>query len=152
MSHVRPLDPQWRERVLGSFDKQGAMHTIGARIVLLEPGLCEIAMPFTEGVSQQQGFFHGGIVGTIGDSAGGYAGYSLMPAGSEVLTTEYKLNLLNPALGAWMIARGEVVKPGRTLTVTRVDVFVADAPQEAPRRICATLLQTLMRVEPRETA
>lgn len=147
MSDTLIRDPDWRDRVQGSFDRQGAMHAIGARIVLLEPGICEIAVPFSDAVSQQQGFFHGGIVGTIGDSAGGYAGFSLMPAGSEVLTTEYKLNLLSPALGAWMIARGEVIKSGRTLTVTRADVFVTEAPQGAPRKLCATLLQTLMRVD-----
>lgn len=144
---LQPRDPDWRPRVERSFGLQGAMRTIGARIVLLEPGLCELALPYAEAVAQQQGFFHGGIIGTLGDSAGGYAGFSMMSADSEVLTTEYKLNLLSPAVGQWLVARGEVIKPGRTLTVTRVDVFVAEAPQEAPRKLCATLLQTLIRVD-----
>ncbi|GAA0582626.1 PaaI family thioesterase [Caenispirillum bisanense] len=143
-----PPDPAWRERIHAIFAAQGAMRAIDARLVLVEPGLCEIALPFAEHVSQQNGFFHGGVVGTVGDSAGGFAGYSLMPAGSNVLTTEYKMNLVSPARGDWLIARGEVLKPGRTLTVTRVDVFVAAAPSEAARKLCATLLQTLIRVDP----
>ncbi len=145
---VIPPDPAWRERIHTIFANQGAIQAIGARLALVEPGLCEIALPFADHVSQQNGFFHGGVVGTVGDSAGGFAGYSLMPAGSNVLTTEYKMNLVSPARGAWLVARGEVLKPGRTLTVTRVDVFVSDAPTGAARKLCATLLQTLIRVDP----
>ena len=84
---------------------------------------------------------HAGIVGTIVDSAGGYAGFTLFPAGSEVLTVEFKLNLLNPALGERLIATGEVVKPGRTLVITRGEVH---AQRDGQRTLCAIMQQTLM--------
>ena len=85
--------------------------------------------------------FHGGVVGMIADSAGGYAGFSLMPADATVLTVEYKINFMAPADGERLVARGRVTKPGRTLTVTQVDVVVVRGGTE---HLCATMLQTLM--------
>lgn len=136
-------DPDFAKRVEASFAAQGMMGHMGARLRLVEPGLCEIELPYSDGVSQQHGFFHGGAVGTIADSAGGYAAFSLMDASDGVLTVEYKLNLMAPAHGELLIARGRVVRPGRTLTVTRAEVSVVKDGQETA---CAAMQQTMMRI------
>jgi uncharacterized protein (TIGR00369 family) len=137
-----PTDPDFAATVRGSFARQGLMTTLGARIVAIEPGLCVIEMPYAPGVSQQQGFFHGGAIGAIADTAAGYAAYSLMPAGAEILTVEYKLNLVRAALPPTLRAEGRVLRAGKTLTVCRADVLHRDG------EICALLQSTLMRVEP----
>lgn len=136
-----PSDPNFATRVADSFARQGAMMHLGAVLSSVEPGIVEIRLPFRDEVAQQHGFFHGGVVATIGDSAGGYAAYSLMPADASVLTVEYKINLVSPAKGQALVARGRVVKPGRTLTVTTVDVFAVDQGRET---LCAVMQQTLM--------
>jgi uncharacterized protein (TIGR00369 family) len=117
------------------------MALIGAELAHVAPGAVDIAVAFRPELSQQHGFFHGGIVGTIADSAGGYAAFSLMPADASVLTVEYKMNLVAPAEGTRMVARGRVLKPGRTLSVCHVDVFVT---RDGREHRCAVLLQTLM--------
>lgn len=134
-------DPDYAQRVKMSFSRQGVMAHLGARLCAIAPGYCEIQVRFAPELAQQHGYFHGGVIGTIADSAAGYAGYSLMPASSSVLTVEYKLNLLSPADGETLIARGHVVKPGRTLIIARADVSVLKGDSE---KFCATLLQTLM--------
>ena len=133
----QPLDPGFAERVRGSFERQRAMATIGASLARIEPGACEIELPFREDLTQQKGFVHGGIVGMIADSAAGYAAYSLMPADCSLVTVEYKMNILAPATSS-LTARGEVVKPGRTLTVARAEVYAQDGTH------VATMQQTLM--------
>lgn len=140
-------DDGFAERVRDSFDKQGIMGHIGARLGEVRAGYCEIELPYSDAVSQQHGFFHGGVVGTIADSAGGYAAYSLMGPGEGVLTVEYKLNLMAPADGDELIARGYVVRPGNTLTVSRAEVVVIKNGQATA---CAALQQTLMRIAGRE--
>ena len=117
------------------------MALIGARLARVEPDAVEIDVDYRPELGQQHGFFHGGIVGAIADNAGGYAAFSLMPADASVLTVEYKMNLVAPADGERLVARGRVVKPGRTLTVSRTDVF---AIRDGRERLCATMLQTLM--------
>ena len=139
-----PKDPGFEARVRASFGRQGIMTLIGARMTRVEPGLVEIELPYRADLTQQHGFIHAGITGTIADSAGGYAAYSLMPAGASVLTTEFKINLLAPADGEFLRARGRVVKPGRTLTVCEVDVF---AVKDGRSTVCAKLLETLMCLE-----
>ena len=134
-------DPAFAARVRASFDRQRIMALLGAEISHIEPGICEITLPFRDELCQQHGFFHGGVVGTIADSAGGYAGFSLMPEDASILTVEYKLNLVAPADGDLLVARGRVVKPGRTLVVSRADVTVH---KDGQGTLCATLLQTLM--------
>lgn len=136
-------DPDFAKRVEKSFAAQGIMATLGARLRRIEPGYCEIELPYSLGVSQQHGFFHGGAIGTIADSAGGYAAFSLMDAADGVLTVEYKLNLIAPAKGALLIARGRVLRPGRTLAVTRAEVAVVKDGEETA---CAAMQQTLMRI------
>ena len=141
MPDLSAPDPGFAERVRASFDRQTIMGLIGARMTRVEPGLAEIELPFREDLCQQHGFFHAGVISTIADSAGGYAGYSLFPAGASVLTVEFKINLLAPADGDLLRAVGRVVKPGRTLTVTEVEVFVIEGGGE---KACARMTQTLM--------
>ena len=141
MPGYEPKNPDYAQRVQASFDRQGAMALLGAKLARVAPGECDIELPFKPELTQQHGYFHGGIIGTIADSAGGYAAFSLMPADSSVLTVEYKMNLLAPGDGDHLIARGRVVKAGRTLVVTQIDVFVSKAGRET---LCATLLETLM--------
>jgi len=140
-----PRDPQWEEKVRGSFARQKVMTLIGAQLAGVAPGRCEIHLPFRDELTQQNGFFHAGIIATVVDSAAGYAGFSLMPADTDVLTVEYKLNLLAPGAGELLIAIGEVVKSGRNLVITRGEVYVlkrGDGGQTSTH--CATMQQTLM--------
>ena len=136
-----PLDPEFADRVRASFAAQPMMDFIGAVLGEVVPGACEIRLPYRPELSQQNGFFHGGIIGTLADNAGGYAGYSLMAADAGVLTVEYKLNLMAPAKGHELVAEGSVVRAGRNLVVTRADVHVIG---EAGKILCATMQQTLM--------
>jgi uncharacterized protein (TIGR00369 family) len=136
-----PQNPKFAARVRDSFARQGAMSFIGAELLRVEAGSVDIAVAFRPELSQQHGYYHGGIVGMIADSAGGYAAFSLMPEDASVLTVEYKINLLAPAEGGRLVARGRVTKPGRTLTVCSVDVFAVRSGKE---HLCATALQTLM--------
>jgi uncharacterized protein (TIGR00369 family) len=132
-----PADPQFAARVRASFGRQKAMALIGASLAVVEPGHVEIALPFRDDLTQQKGYVHGGILGMIADSACGYAAFSLMPADCSLVTVEYKINILTPALGA-LVAQGLVVKLGRTLTVARGEVYSADG------RHVASMQQTLM--------
>jgi uncharacterized protein (TIGR00369 family) len=143
--HFRVSNPDYAKAVRDSFARQGLMATLGARIVAVEPGFCAIEMGYATSVSQQQGSFHGGAIGAIADSAAGYAAFSLMPAGAEILTVEYKLNLIRPAIPPTLRAEGRVLRAGKTLTVCRADVFHAGP---GGLEACALLQSTLMRVEP----
>ena len=143
MKDFTATDPDFAERVRKSFDAQGIMDHIGATLTLIEPGVCEIELPYSDAVSQQYGFFHGGVIGTIADSAGGYAAFGLMDAEDGILTVEYKLNLMAPADGDLLVARGQVVRSGRTLTVARAEVGVVKNGVEVA---CAAMQQTLMRI------
>ncbi len=140
-----PRNPDFDAAVRASFARQGAMRTLAAAITRLVPGECEITMPFAPGVAQQHGYFHGGVVGMLGDSAGGYAGLSLWPAGADVVTVEYKVNFVAPAKGAFLRATGRVLRTGRTLSVVQVAVVALDQGREVP---CAFMQQTLMAVPP----
>jgi uncharacterized protein (TIGR00369 family) len=136
-----PPDPDYQRRVRDSFERQAVMHLIGARMTRVEPGLVEIELPYRADLTQQHGYFHAGITSTIADSAGGYAGFTLFPADSSVLTVEYKMNLLAPADGDRLVATGRVVKAGRTLTVCELAVVAVKDGRETD---CAHGLQTLM--------
>ena len=138
-----PADPDYAARVHESFGRQGVMGLLGARLGRIEPGACEISLGFRPELAQQHGFFHAGIVATVADSAGGYAAFTLFPAGDGVLSVEFKINLMAPAHGERILARGEVLRAGRSVTVARFDVFVE---REGRRTHCATGLQTLMRM------
>ena len=136
-----PADPQFESRTRASFARQGAMAHLGAVLESVAPGRVEIALPFRPELSQQHGFFHAGMIATIADTAGGYAGFTLFPADAGVLTVEFKINLVAPADGERALAVGEVLRSGRTLTVCRLDAFVE---KQGRRTHCATGLQTLM--------
>ena len=136
-----PADPDFEERVRSSFARQGAMRTIGATLETVAPGHCAISLVPRPEIAQQHGYVHAGVVAAIVDSAGGYAGYTLFPSGASVLTVEYKLNLLAPAAGDRLVAEGFVVKPGRTLAITRGEVH---AEHGGKRTLVALMQQTLM--------
>ncbi len=133
----QPVDVHYRARVQESFSRQKAMALIGASLAAVEAGRVEIALPYRDELTQQKGFVHGGIIGMIADTACGYAAFSLMPAGGSLVTVEYKMNILTPARSS-LIARGEVIRPGRTLTIARAEVYAEDGKH------VATMQQTLM--------
>jgi len=135
------------DRIEASFARQAMMTTLGARLVRVAPGEVEIAMPVAAHLSQQHGFVHAGAVATIADSAAGYAGLTTMPAGTGILTAEYKINLLAPASGDELVAKGRVVKAGRTLTLAMAEVFAVTGGKP---KLCAMLTATLMTIVARE--
>ena len=134
-------NPLFAKDIKQSFARQSIMGLIGAELNLVEPGLVEITIAYRKELTQQHGYLHAGVVTTIADSAAGYAAYSLMPAGSEVLSVEFKVNLLRPAKGAAFLARAEVIKPGKTLTVVRSDVF--GISETGARELVAALQGTM---------
>ena len=146
ITEFQPADPDFESRVRASFGRQGFMETLGAAITALGPGVCEIAVPYREGLSQQHGFFHGGVVGALADTGGGYAAYTLMPADASILTVEFKVNLLAPAHGETLISRSRVIRAGRNLTVCRSSVFARrdGAEKHYTEKLCAEGLITLM--------
>ncbi|MFG1465516.1 PaaI family thioesterase [Xanthobacter sp. DSM 24535] len=135
-----PPDPDFEQRVRDSFARQPFMATIGAQLGRVEAGRVDVILPFAEGLTQQHGYFHGGSIGAIADTAGGYAAFTLFPADSSVVTVEYKVNIMSPGRGERLIAIGEVLKAGRTLTIVRIDVF---AEADGERIHCAAGTQTL---------
>ena len=134
-------NPGFEARVRESFDRQPFMGFLGAALTTVEPGHCEVRLPFRAELTQQHGFVHGGVLATLADTVAGYAAFSLMAADAAPLTVEYKLNILRPGGGQEVVTRGHVVKPGRTLTVVRADVFNVEDGEET---LCVTSLQTLM--------
>ena len=138
-----PKDPTFDVRVRASFARQGAMQTIGATLVSVTPGSVVIELPWAQALTQQHGFLHAGIVATALDSACGYAASSLMPAEAGVLTIEYKVNLLAPAKGQRFRMVGEVLKPGRTISVTEGRAYAIDEGRE---KLIATATCTVMTI------
>ena len=120
------------------------MRTLRASLESIEPGRVVVRVPFDVALTQQDGFFHAGITSTIADTAGGYAGYSVFAPDAAVLTVEFKINLLRPAIGEYLEAVGQVIKAGRTLTITQAEVFAHDGK----RTLVALCQQTLIQVLP----
>ena len=137
----------FKNRVEAGFKKQGLMTCIGAKLCKVKPGYCEIELPYRKELVQQHGFFHGGGVAAIIDSAGGYAALSLFDPDEEVLTVEFKVNCLAPAVGEKLIAKGEVIRSGQTLTVTKGEVIAVNRDNEV---LCALMQQTVMRIAQKE--
>jgi uncharacterized protein (TIGR00369 family) len=135
------VDANIEQRVRDSFNRQGLMSHLGATLSDVRQGVVSIQMPFRPELSQQHGYFHAGGTSAIADSAGGYAAFTLFPEFSSVLTVEFKINLLNPALGDRLEALGKVVKAGKTLTICQLEVF-ADTAEG--RTLVAIGQQTLM--------
>ncbi|MFQ5566372.1 MAG: PaaI family thioesterase [Paracoccaceae bacterium] len=125
-----PRDPDFEARVRTSFARQNFMDLLGARLLSVAPGAVEIALPIRRELEQQHGFAHAGATWSIADSAAGYASHSLMAADEGVLTVELKINLLAPAKGEHLIARGRVERAGRRLTVARADVYAVAGGEE----------------------
>jgi uncharacterized protein (TIGR00369 family) len=136
-------NPAFVEEIKDSFTKQTIMGLIGAELTRVEPGVIEITLPYRADLAQQHGYIHAGIITTIADSACGYAAYTLMPVGSDVLAVEFKVNLVRPAKGQTFIARAEVIKSGRTLSVVRADVHALTGEQ---RELIAIMQGTMMRL------
>ena len=143
MSGPAPQDPRWEARVRDSFARQRLMTTLGARLERVAPGAVDIALPHDEENTQQHGFVHAGALAAIADSACGYAALSLMPPDAGVLSIEFKINMLAPAKAPLLLARGAVVKAGRTITVCRAEVVAPDGDGE---RIVAAMQATMMTV------
>ncbi|MCL4558154.1 MAG: PaaI family thioesterase [Deltaproteobacteria bacterium] len=131
----------YREKVRKSFKQQKIMGLIGAKLTGVKKGFCEIQLPYKTVLTQQDGFVHAGIIGTIADSAGGCAAYTMMEEGASVLTIEYKLNLLAPAAGDMFIARSRAVKAGKAITVCNSEVVARTGKKE---KLCATATVTLI--------
>ena len=123
MPDFKPRDSDFARRVTDSFDRQTFMHHIGAELVAVSPGGCEIALPYRRELCQQHGFFHGGVVSTLADNVCGYAAFSLAGAEDSILTVEFKVNIVSPGRGERLLARGQVVKAGRTLTISEAQVY-----------------------------
>jgi uncharacterized protein (TIGR00369 family) len=134
-------DRDFEARVRDSFAHQNALALVRAQITEVAPGQVEIRLPHWDGILQQHGYIHGGVLGMVADSAGGYAAMTLVPAGSSVLTVEYKINLVAPADGDQLIARGRVLRSGRTLIVTEAQLYAVAAERET---LCAVMQQTIM--------
>src|SRR5262245_61068337 len=133
-------------RVRASFERQALMALIGARLVSVGRGAVDIKLDFRKDLTQQGGVLHAGVVTSILDSACGYASLSMMPEASEVVSVEFKVNLLRPAEGDAFLAEGRVLKAGRTLSVVRGNAYANSAKGRA---LVATMLATMMRIEPK---
>lgn len=137
-----PQDPDFAARIAASFARQGVLALIGAQLQAVQPGEVTIALPIRPDLCQHHGYVHAGIVTTIVDTACGYAAMSLLPAGSTIVSIEFKLNLLAPATGTALVARGQVKRAGRTIIVCTGDVFAQSNDRD--ERLVATMLGTMM--------
>lgn len=141
--HFKPKNPDFAARVRDSFNRQPFMHHCNITMPAVEPGYVEMRVDHDPALTQQHGFLHGGLVGTVADCAAGYAAFSLMRAEDSVVTVEYKINMLTPALGRTMIGRSRVIRAGGSLMVCQSDLFVVSG-EAAAEKHCATALVTLM--------
>ena len=146
MKKFEPQTERFESRVRASFARQRLMETIGARILSVAPGEVVIELPFRDDLTQQHGYLHAGIVTSIVDTACGYAALTLMQEDADVLSVEYKINLLSPARGEKLIARGRVKRAGRNLTVCEGEVVAVSVDEEKP---VAAMLATMMTIRER---
>jgi uncharacterized protein (TIGR00369 family) len=146
MASFEPVDPSFESRVRASFARQQLLATLGASLARVAPGEVDIALPFRAALSQQHGFLHAGALTSIVDTACGYAALTLMPPGAAVLSVEFKVNLLAPGKGDSFLARGRVLKPGRTISVCTGEVHASGRGEE---RLVATMSATMMTVHGR---
>ncbi|HVZ93588.1 MAG TPA: PaaI family thioesterase [Phycisphaerales bacterium] len=138
------------DRIAESFERQRLLATLGARLLRVADGEVDIELPWSEAIQQQHGFVHAGAIATVADSACGYACLTRMPEGSAVLSIEFKINMLSPAIGERFIARGRVVRVGRTIGVATAEVIAQS--QAKTDSVVAIMQATMMRVEPRNGA
>ena len=140
---LQMLDPQFEEKIRDSFEFQG-FKKLGGELTEVRLGYIEAHLPYSDYVRQQHGLFHGGMVAMAADSASGYAGYTVLGADEECVSAEFKINFLQPARGSKLIARGGIIKVGRTLIITEATVSVLRDGEEIE---CAIMLHTLARVK-----
>lgn len=146
MTDLAPQDANYESRIRASFDRQRFMATIGARLTRIDPGEVDIELHTREDLVQQHGFLHAGVLASAADSACGYAALSLMPQGAAVLSIEFKINMLAPAAGERVLARGRVIRAGRTVSVCSGDVV---AFSNGTEKLVATMVATMMTVRDR---
>ncbi len=139
-----PKSANYKKKVEESFERQQFMKLIKAELVDVQPGYCEIQVPYDSNLTQQHGFFHAGVISTIADNTAGYAGFSLMEENSSVLTVEFKINLIAPGDGELLIGKSNVIKNGRTLTICKSDVCIIKNGQE---KLCAVAQLTLIELK-----
>lgn len=142
-----PKNPDFRAIAADTFDRQPAMRTLGISIARLEPGEVELSMAYSPDFTQQNGFVHAGVITAGLDNACGIAAFTLMPPGSDILTVEFKTNLLAPAKGERFVFRATVLRPGRTLTVCEGRAY---AEHDGVETLVATMTGTLMALSRRE--
>ena len=143
-SSFEPRNPDYENIIRASFERQRVMQFIGARLDQIRPGHVSIRLPYAQNLTQQNGFLHAGIITTIADSAGGYAALSLMPPGADVLSVEFKVNLMSPAIGDYFVAEADVIRSGRTLTVCQSNVYAIR--DRDVKKHCAAMQMTLIQV------
>jgi uncharacterized protein (TIGR00369 family) len=131
----------FEQRVAAAFARQGFMGLLGARLVSVEPGRCAIELPFRQDLTQHHGFFHAGTMTTLADNACGFAAMTLAPARAEILSVEFKISFLRPGAGVAVLARGEVIRPGRSLATCRADVWARR--EDGEEVLAATMLATM---------
>ena len=141
MKNFEPQSKNFRENIIESFKKQSFLSFIGAKLVNIAPGKIGIEIYNNKNLHQQEGFFHGGITTTIADVSMGYAALSLSKDNTEVLTTEFKINLLKPAVGEKLIARAEVIKYGKLLKVCQSSVYCVS--EKNHEELCAFVTGTM---------
>lgn len=141
MQKFIPKNPNFEYVVRDSFSRQPFMDLIGGNLTVVKPGFCEAVLEYQQGLTQQHGFFHGGLVSSLADSTAGYAAYSLFPEDSTVLTVDLKVNFLNPSDGDRLIAQSEVIRAGKTLYHVNGSVFVE---RNGQRKQCLAGLFTMM--------
>lgn len=148
----QPRDPSFEAKVLASFQKQQAMHSLSGKVAQVKPGEVILEMPFNPDFTQQHGFMHAGIITTMLDSAAGYAAFSLMEPEAAVLTIELKTNLMAPAKGEQFRFVGTVVKPGRTITFCEANAFAinTDKPDTKIASMTATMMSVVGRDDVKE--
>lgn len=137
---MTPTDPNYEQKTRESFNRQSVMRTIGATLESMKPGGITIELPFNGQYTQQNDFMHAGIISTVLDSACGYAAFTLMPADADVLTVEFKVNLLRPAKGKLFTAKARVVKAGRSISVTEASLFSSDYGEKEVATMSATMM------------
>lgn len=140
----QPHNPDYAAQVRAAFDGQPMLAALGMEMVRVAPGFCELHLPYRPDITQNHGYFHGGAIATLADVSGGFAGWTLLPEGMWIVTVEYKTNIVAPGRGERLVGRGRVVRAGRTLTTTEIEILVLEQGRES---LCATALQTLMAVE-----
>jgi uncharacterized protein (TIGR00369 family) len=147
MPRFEPKNPDFRKIATDTFERQRAMRTLGISIARLDPGEVDLSMAYSSDFTQQNGFVHAGVITAGLDNACGIAAYTLMPVGSDILTVEFKTNLLAPARGERFAFRATVVRPGRTLTFCEGRAY---AEQVGVETLIATMAGTLMALPRRD--